>query len=279
MHRLISISVAVGLGFGLVGCLAQEPGDEVDTDSVEQDSTATTNGCPTEKGVYNPYTLSGSPSGPVSSIPWKGNSQSYPNGDENFSGYGTALPTSVECSSAKSKHDHLDVTAGCLSAVSLGSYTRGQIHAESDDAFRTVALGHVSGNPAPAKWTDMGEEYRFYYSGTHGTANNPGWKAFLRYRDENNLYVASWRVDGVAQIQKKRCGTYTPLVVDKNYGAPSKNAWHTLTFTAVGDELQLIVDGDVAVTAHDSTFSWGTAGIRADAMDGAYLDDWQVFAP
>nr|HEX4316413.1 hypothetical protein [Kofleriaceae bacterium] len=235
--------------------------------------------CSEAADAYTPYETSGSPSGPVSKYPWRGQGSMYPDGDEQFASYGSPLPKTVECSNDKGERDYLDVTDGCLSAVNIGTYTRGQIHAASDDAFRTVALGYGANNDAPMKWTDMGESYRFYYSGTHGTTNNPGFKAFLRYRTEDDLYVASWRVDGVAQIQRKHCGVYTPLVVKKGYGAPSLNAWHTIEFTAVGNQLDVYLDGDHALSVQDSVFSWGTAGIRADAMDGAYLDDWTVFAP
>ena len=175
---------------------------------------------------------------------------------------------------------YLDVTDGCLQAMPVGTYMRGQIGAASDDAFRAVALGHPTNDPDdPVKWTDMATEYRFYYSVTHGTTNDPGFKAFLRYNTEDDLYVASWRRDGVAQIQRKQCGAYTELVIDNQWGSPSLNTWHTIRFTAVGDVLSLYLDGKLAVTATDDTWASGTAGIRVDAMDGAYIDDWRVFAP
>jgi hypothetical protein len=269
MVRAIVTAILASATLG--GCL--------DTDAEENsaDETITTT-CSEAVGTYTPFVASGSPSGTVAQFPWRGVSSSYPNGDEAFAGYGTPLPVTVECSNGKSARDYLDVTAGCLSAVAIGSYTRGQIHAEADDAFRMVALGHTGTSP-PVKWTDAGVEYRFHYAQQIGTANNPGFKAFLRYRTEDDLYVASWRTDGVAQIQKKKCGIYTPLAVAPSYGAPTANAWHTIRFTVVGDTLTLILDGKTAVTAHDSSFSWGTAGVRIDAMDGAYLDDWRVFAP
>ena len=107
----------------------------------------------------------------------------------------------------------------------------------------------------------------------------PGFKAFLRYRTEYDLYVASWRADGVVQIQKKQCGKYTALKIDKTYGPPSQNKWHTIKFEAVGDKLSLWLDGKLAMTVNDSTFSWGTAGIRIDSYDGSYIDNWKVYAP
>lgn len=280
--RRIVLAVACLWPVAAAGCLADEPADEsaaeaaLSSDSVPE--APMTVKCSEAADAYTPYVDSGSPSGAVSKYPWRGIHSTYPNGIEKFAAY-TPLPRTVECSNEKGERNYLDVTDGCLSAVEIGSYTRGEIHAASDDAFRTVALGYASGNDAPLKWTDVGESYRFYYKGTKGTQNNPGFKAFLRYRTEDDLYVASWRVDGVAQIQRKHCGVYTPLVVKKGYGAPSVNAWHTIEFTAVGDNLDVYLDGDHALHVTDNVFTWGTAGIRADAMDGAYLDDWTVFAP
>ena len=256
---------------GLVGC--------VDAPDAAEDSADLTATCNEAADTYTPVQVTGSPSGSLTQFPWRGIGSTYPDGDEAFSGYGSALPATVECSDDKAQRDYLDVTAGCLDAVAVGAYTRGQIHAEADDAFRMVALGYAAGSAAPVKWTDAGVAYRFYYRAQAGTLNNPGFKAFLRYRTEDDLYVASWRTDGVVQIQRKRCGVYTPLVVLPTFGAPTANAWHTIQFTAVGTQLALALDGTQVATATDGTFSWGTAGVRIDAMDGAYLDDWRVFAP
>ena len=42
---------------------------------------------------------------------------------------------------------------------------------------------------------------------------------------EYDLYVGSWRMDGVVQIQKKHCGEYTILKRIANFGPPSPNVW------------------------------------------------------
>jgi hypothetical protein len=226
------------------------------------------------RGVYSPYAESGRyPSGKVSSLPWRGSSGSYPSGVEDFRGY--TLPTTVECSSDKDRRDHLEVTSGCLSAVAVGDYSRGRIKG----VFRALALGHAAGTPElPAKWTDQATEYRFYHRGRTGTIDNPGFKAFVRYRSEDDLYVASWRFDGVVQIQKKQCGSYTALATVARK-APTAEAWHTIKFAAEGAVLTLWLDDAQVLSVRDATFSWGTAGIRIDEADGTYLDDWRVFAP
>jgi hypothetical protein len=266
---LVAALAALG-GAASVGCIT-ETDDNVDTDTIAQQS------CSYASSVYTPFVSSTSPSGSVAQYPWRGTSSTYPSGDEDFRAYSSG--SEVECGSDKDHRSHLDVTAGCLYAVDVGGYDRGQIETTDAGAFRTVALGHASGDSDPVKWTDQSVEYRFYYSSQQKAGVNPGFKAFLRYRTEEDLYVASWRTDGVVQIQKKQCGDYTALAVDSNYGAPSRNTWHRIRFDAVGDELILYLDGDRVLTATSGTFSWGTAGIRIDAMDGAYLDDWHVQAP
>ena len=90
--------------------------------------------------------------------------------------------------------------------------------------------------------------------------------------------MGSWRADGYVQIKKKVCGVYTTLAQVKKTG-PSKGAWHRIRFDVKGTSIKLYLDGALALSATDGTFSWGTAGIRTDAMTGAYLDDWKVQAP
>lgn len=252
--------------FLISGCIEDE--ELLSTD----ESEAT---CATSSSTYTPY-VAYAPSGSVAALPWRGHATSYPAGDEDFRGY--ALPSTIECSSARSRRSHLDVTAGCLSAVAVGDYSRAQIKSTSGGAFRVLALGYTDGSDEPIKWTDQSNQYRFYYTGTSGAGVDPGFKAFVRYRTEDDLYVASWRVDGHVQIKKKQCGKYTTLAQVKRSG-PSRGAWHWIRFDAIGNQLHLYLDGTRVLSVTDSTFSWGTAGIRTDAMTGAYLDDWTVQAP
>ena len=245
--------------------------------------------CPLgEPGVYTPFAGPGRyPLGPVDELPWSGVAPrgargAYPAGAEDFRGYGSALPKIVECSDEKRLRSYLDVTAGCLEAVEVGpsAYTRGVADANRDGYFRALALGYAPGESVhPNKWTDQGVEYRFLHHGRTGRAGNPGFKAFVRYRSEDDLYVASWRFDGVVQIQRKVCGEYEALAVLEDFDPPSPNVWHSLRFEATGDELSLYLDDDLVLTATSHVLSWGTAGIRIDSADRAYIDDWAVYQP
>lgn len=232
--------------------------------------------------TYSPFSTPGPfPSGPVAMLPWQGKTAVYPNGIEDFSVYGPqpGVPDTIACS-ADPRCDHLDVTSGCLDCVLIGSanqYTRGQVRAPDED-FRVVALGYSAGQ-GPIKWTDSGVRFRFHHSGQTADTNYPGVKAFLRYRSEDDLYVASWRHDGVVQIQRKWAGVYSILAIDDEFGPPSPGVWHTMAFEALGSRLRLLLDGALILQVTSGTFSWGTAGIRIDGTDGCYLDDWEVYQP
>jgi len=237
-------------------------------------------GCPGYgSDVYTPFAGTGPfPSGTVAQLPWRGPTTTYPDGVENFRGY--APPANVECGGTRERRGYLDVTAGCLDAVTTTTGPAGRISGTTDGYYRSFALAFAPGDTKhPVQWTDQGIEYRFFYTKQTDDISNPGFKAFARYRTEYDLYVASWRIDGVVQIQKKQCGEYTILKRDDRYGAPSKNAWHTIRFTAVGHDLRLYLDNKLAMSVVDDTFAMGTAGIRIDSADGALIDDWRVFAP
>ncbi|MBA3395044.1 MAG: hypothetical protein H0T89_20525 [Deltaproteobacteria bacterium] len=254
-------------------------GDDGDGDGDGSLTPPPTSNCPAYgSDVYTPYPGSGPfPTGKVSTYPWRGPTTAYPNGMEDFSGY-AALPLNVECGGTRTMRNYLDVTAGCLDAVPDAANAVGRVQGTSAGYFRTFALGYAPGETSHrVLWTDQGAEYRFFYA--TGATGNTGFKVFTRYRTEYDLYVASWRMDGVVQIQKKQCGEYTVLAKIATYGAPSPNAWHTIRFEAVGNRLELYLDNTLAITATDDTFSSGTAGIRIDSMNGALIDDWRVYAP
>ncbi len=237
-------------------------------------------GCaPYGSSVYTPFPGYGPVStGTVSAYPWRGPT-SYPDTVEDFRAYGPSLPAQVECGSGKSARDHLDVTAGCLEAVSVGGDKRGQIRLTADGYYRSFALPYDAQNKRPVAWANQGVEYQFNFAAWTGDVGNPGFKAFVRYMTEYDLYVASWRKDGVVQIQKKQCGTYTILKRIANYGAPSPNVWHSIRFEIVGSEMRLYLDGTLAMTATDDSIKHGTSGIRVDSADASYIDDWRVYAP
>jgi hypothetical protein len=265
-RRNLVSGVAIAFAVSLIGCVDEEGAELLDEDveTTETESAATS--------VYTPFTGT-STIGSASLYSWRGRGSTYPEGIEDMRGY--ALPATIECSSSKSTRSHLDVTAGCLKAVAVGSYSRGRIESTTSGAFRVVALPYAGSEANPMKWTDQRNEFRFLYATTSGPGVDPGIKAFVRYRTENDLYVASWRMDGKVNIKRKQGGTYKTLA-EVTMPRPSPNTWHTIQFHAIGTRLELYLDGTKVLAATDSTFAWGTAGIRTDAMTGAYLEDWRI---
>jgi hypothetical protein len=277
-------SIVAFIAMLVAGCATDammEPGGDdsgaVDPSDEDGDTTANDDTQPpppvvcNDPSAYTPYTTAAHPTGRASTLPWHGVQTTYPASVEDFRGYGLAT---VECSNQKSTRSHLDVTAGCLSSI---ADTHGQIASTSDGAFRAVVLGYTDADPAHAiRWTEQSIEYSFLYAATSGEGVLPGFKAFARYNTEEDLYVASWRMDGVVQIQRKQCGVYTALKVLKSFGAPTPGSWHRMKFSAVGNVLELSLDGVKVITVTDNAFASGTMGIRTDAMTGALIDDWRV---
>jgi hypothetical protein len=268
MSRITLLATsAIALAVSLIGCIEDQDATYEEDD--EQTGEASSE---LSSSVYTPFTGPSS-SGPASTYVWKGYKTTYPAGNENFRAYD--LPTTVECASSKSTRSHLDVTAGCLTAVNVGGDSRGKITPTSDGAFRVVALPYTGSETNPLKWTTQSNSVRFYYTGFSGPGTDPGFKLFVRYRTENDLYVASWREDGHVNIKKKLNGSYATLA-ETSKARPSTGTWHTIRFDAIGSRLDFYTDGTKVLTASDSSFSWGTSGIRTDATPGALIDEWTI---
>lgn len=236
--------------------------------------------CSRATDAYSPYpAASGGAVGSVLEHPWRGRDESgYPDGVEDFRIYGGAASADIECSADKSRRAYLDVTDGCLQAVAQDDGgTVGRVGTVSDH-FRAVALAFSAGRQA-VEWTDAAVEFRFLVPDPVDPADETGLKAFVRYRSEDDLYVASWRFDGVVQIQRKSCGRYDLLARLTDQAPPPLDAWHTLRFAAVGDDLELSIDGALVLSATGDAEASGTAGIRIDAPEGVLIDDWRIDAP
>ncbi|HEX5746443.1 MAG TPA: hypothetical protein VFZ09_09365 [Archangium sp.] len=195
----------------------------------------------------------------ASSCPWAG---------ENFEAY--AEGALVECSSDSSQRAHVEVTSGCLASKSAGTGRQGWT---STSNFRALSRLYVDGKKVG--WKTAAPSYRA--SIQDWQADAPAWAGlhvFARYQTENDLYVASYRKDGLVTIKKKLGGVSTTLA-QKMLGAPETRTWHTVKLSVSGDTLQYFVDGALQLTAHDTSLTWGTTGLRTDSMD-VYLDDWKL---
>jgi hypothetical protein len=265
------VRIAAGLCLLVLGCGVQ-PAEVEDAEPVTpvapvaadlasySDAVASTSG-----SVYDFYPLQDAVYAICSSpgaCPWRGeNFESYTNG------------AAVECDNANTRQAHLEVTSGCLYAKYVGVYRRGWT---ASSVFRVLAQAYSGGKKVG--WRDIAGTYRGWISGWHAGA--PAWAGFhvfARYQTENDLYVASYRKDGIVTIKKKVGGTYTTLR-QKQIAVPQVGTWYTLRFRVTGQTLALYVNGTLQLTATDSALTWGTTGIRVDYAD-AYLDDWRADVP
>lgn len=195
----------------------------------------------------------------ASSCPWAG---------ENFEAY--ADGSLLECSTEPAQQAHFEVTSGCLFSKYAGTYRRGWT---STYNFRALSRLYVDGKKVG--WKTAAPSYRAHiYEWQEGAPEWAGLHVFARYQTENDLYVASYRKDGLVTIKKKLGGVYTTLA-QKTLGAPALRTWHTVKLSVSGDTLQFFVNGALHLTAHDTSLTWGTTGLRTDSMD-VYLDDWKL---
>jgi len=107
-----------------------------------------------------------------------------------------------------------------------------------------------------------------------GAPNWSGLHMFARYQTEENMYVASWRIDGNVTIKKKINGKYSTLAASK-IGSPKIGSEHLMIFEAEGPLLSYYIDGNLIVQAEDKDLSWGTNGIRTDYSDN-YIDYYKI---
>lgn len=110
MSQRTTLAAAAALACFLIGCLDED-------ESVGESESELSS-------VYTPFTGSSS-SGSASLYDWHGYRTSYPAANEDFRAYSSS--TTVECASTKSSRSHIDVTAGCLTAISSGGSVRGKI--------------------------------------------------------------------------------------------------------------------------------------------------------
>jgi hypothetical protein len=165
-------------------------------------------------------------------------------------------------------------------AKRVGVYRRGYVTTPN---FRVLARG-LSGDKQ-VKWQAQTAEARFNvasFQEPSGSSAFQGVHLFARYRTENDLYVASLRKTGEVFIKKKLCGTYTVLArgvlrdaAGRERGPMATGTWYRLKFSAVGSTLTLSVDDVQQLQVTDTTFSWGTSGIRTDFVN-VYIDDWTL---
>lgn len=194
----------------------------------------------------------------------------------------------IECARDWSRRSYLDTTAGCMYGRHVGSsstpYTRGWTTIHN---FRAVAFKNTSSGRA--RYTNTRTEARFNVAALQPTDGDVrGINLFARYKDADNLYVATFRSNGRISISSKVNCNYRAIAAGTH--SFKLNAWHKLRLD-VGrqpdgrDLLVYYVDGVEVLRGYSAVnngiveanhLSSGTVGIRTDYVD-VYLDDWRAF--
>jgi hypothetical protein len=106
--------------------------------------------------------------------------------------------------------------------------------------------------------------------------NMPDWAGFHlfgRYETENDLYVASMRIDGNVAIKKKKGSEYTTLIMKKgniyDIGKIFQMRFDIFTNDKGGVSLLLFIDENLLLETQDNNniIKNGTHGVRIDYCD------------
>ena len=112
---------------------------------------------------------------------------------------------------------------------------------------------------------------RFRYTG--GEVDKAG-GVILRYVDSGNYYVARANAaEGDLRIFRVANGLRRTLPDGVIKGASDDDVWHTLEFRAEGSKLTATLDGKFTVTAYDSYFLRGRAGLWTKSDSLTEFDD------
>lgn len=178
----------------------------------------------------------------------------------------------ITTSKAKNPTDPLMATSGVLTCK---SFNGGKTGFTSTHNFRMLANPVDSASQKLVRYTDTRTSFFGCVNKWHDGL--PAWSGlhiFARYQTEDDLYVASWRVDGNVTIKKKVNDKYSTLRSVK-YGSPEVGSEHLMIFQVEGDLLSYYIDGKLVAQAKDSDLKWGTAGIRTDYSD-CYIDYFKI---
>ncbi|GAA4730511.1 pectate lyase family protein [Phytohabitans rumicis] len=108
-------------------------------------------------------------------------------------------------------------------------------------------------------WTNYAVQARVKPTGFNGSNRFTG--LIARAQSSSNYYALVITSSGGVQLVKRAGGS--PIVLGSGAGAGGTGTWSTLRLEAAGTSLRGYVNGALAVSATDSAFSSGRAGIAA----------------
>jgi pectate lyase len=140
-------------------------------------------------------------------------------------------------------------SGGTWSVVSDGSQAYRQSGTSSD--ARSLA--------GSTTWTDYSVQARVKPTGFNGSNRYAG--LIARAQSSSNYYALVVTASGGVQLVKRAGGD--PIVLGSGVGAGGTGVWSTLRLDVAGSSLRGYVNGALAVSATDSTFGAGRAGVAA----------------
>lgn len=204
---------------------------------------------------------------------YPGNRDQYPKGTpsefsypkQDFEKY--SVGQLIGRSSAKDLEANIIVTSGEITCQNNGGVKDGFTTTYN---FRML-LNPMNSSKIRVGWTD----YKITMLGTvmRWHPDKPDWAGmhlFARYLTSDDLYVGSYRSDGLITIKKKIKGSYTTLA-SVDIGPPDVGREYVMAFEVEGNNLRYYIDGVLRLKAVDGDLKWGTSGIRLDYSD-TYVD-------
>jgi pectate lyase len=152
-------------------------------------------------------------------------------------------------------------SGGSWSVVSDGSLVFRQSGTSSD---ARALVGNTG-------WVDYGVQARVKPTGFAAANRFVG--VIARAQTSSQYYALVLTGSGGVQIVKRAGGS--PVVLASGVAAVVTGSWHTVRLEAAGTSLRGYVNGSLVVTATDSTFAAGRAGV-ATAYASASFDDVEV---
>lgn len=192
----------------------------------------------------------------------KGTPSQFPFPKQDFQEYG--VNKIITKSTAKDPSRPLMATSGTLTCKSLNGVKTGYTTTYN---FRMLCNPIDNSSLKLVRYTDT--KTTFLGSVNRWQSGAPKWAGlhiFGRYQTEDNLYVASWRMDGKCTLKKKINGVYT-TIKQMSFGSPALGDEHLMSLEINGSLLSYFIDGNLVLQAQDKDLDWGTSGIRCDYSD------------
>ncbi len=171
------------------------------------------------------------------------------------------------------KHDELICTSKQKDRNKPFYVTSGQLWCKNNrgfiDTYNFRMLINVFDNYKLIRYNDSTIVIDFAIVRWHTIQSTPNWSGihlFSRYQTEDDLYVASIRVDGLSTIKKKIKGEYTTLQQSHIQQIQLQQNYR-LHFSVCDNTLSLLLNNVMIMQYIDTDLQSGCCGVRTDYCD------------